>query len=89
MMIKKTKGIDLLKQNFDRVEAKFLDFFEKREPRWPSEKRDYLHNHHASLSSLFADTVSFEKLRFTDLPENLLKELHTAFEAFKNGEEYV
>jgi hypothetical protein len=87
-MIKKVSGIELLKRNFDCVELKFLDFFEKGEPRWPMDKRDYLRNHHQSLDQFFPATVSMDKLRLTGLPDNILVELRTAFEAFQRGEEY-
>jgi hypothetical protein len=87
-MIKKVSGIELLKKNFDGVELKFLDFFEKGEPRWPMDKRDYLRNHHQSLDQFFPATVSIDKLRLTGLPDEILVELRTAFEAFQRGEEY-
>jgi hypothetical protein len=87
-MIKKVSGIELLKRNFDSVELKFLDFFEKGEPRWPMDKRDYLRNHHQSLDQFFPATVSMDKLRLTGLPDEILVELRTAFEAFQRGEEY-
>ena len=87
-MIKKVSGIELLKRNFDSVETKFLDFFEKGEPRWPAEKRDYLRNHHQSLDQFFPATISFEKLKLNGLPETIVKELNAAYEAFLRGEEY-
>lgn len=87
-MIKKVTGIDLLKRNFNSVEMKFLEFFEKGEPRWPMEDRDYLRNHHQGLDQFFPATVSLEKLKLTGLPENILHEVHAAFEAFQRGEEY-
>ena len=87
-MIKKVSGIELLKKNFDGVELKFLDFFEKGEPRWPMDKRDFLRNHHQSLDQFFPATVSIDKLRLTGLPDEILVELRTAFEAFQRGEEY-
>jgi hypothetical protein len=87
-MIKKTSGIDLLKRNFNSVEMKFLDFFEKGQPRWPMEKRDFLRNHHQSLDQFFPATISFEKLRLTGLPDDILHEVHAAFDAFQRGEEY-
>jgi hypothetical protein len=88
MMNKKVSGIDLLKRNFSLVEEKFLDFFEKREPRWPSEKRDFLRNHHQSLDQFFPATISLVNLKITDLPEEILREIRSAFEAFQRGEEY-
>jgi len=87
-MIKKVSGIDLLKKNFGSVEVKFLEFFEKGEPRWPLEKRDYLRNHHQSLDHFFPETISWEKLKLTGLPDNILHEVRAAFEAFQRGEEY-
>ena len=87
-MIKKESGIGLLKRNFDQVEEKFLDYFEHREPRWPMEKRDFLRNHHKSLESFFPTNISLEKLKFVDLPENILLEVRAAYEAFQKGEEY-
>lgn len=87
-MKKQVTGMDLLKQNLDRVEEKFISFFEQREPRWPMEKRDYLRNHHQSLAGLFPSSITIEKLQFTDIPENILREVHAAFEAFKRNEEY-
>lgn len=87
-MIKKISGIDLLKKNFSSVEVKFIDFFEKGEPRWPMEKRDYLRNHHQSLDQFFPATISWEKLKFNGLPDNILQEAQAAYEAFLRGEEY-
>ena len=87
-MIKKSSDLDLLKKNFNCVEVKFIDFFEKGEPRWPMEKRDFLRNHHQSLDQFFPETISWEKLRFNGLPENILQEVHSAYDAFLRGEEY-
>ncbi len=87
-MNKQVTGIDLLRMNLDRVEEKFMVFFEQREPRWPTETRDYLRNHHQSLTGLFPSSITFEKLQFTDIPENILQEAHAAFDAFKRNEEY-
>lgn len=86
---KKPTGIALLKKNFSVVEEKFPDFFEKGEPRWPTEKHDYLRNHHQSLDHFFADSISLAKLKLTGLPDNILREIEVAFEAFKKGEEYA
>jgi len=88
-MIKKVSGIDLLQKNLDCVEVKFIEFFEKGEPRWPMEKRDYLRNHYQSLNQFFPETVSLEKLKIKGLPDNILQEVHAAFEAFLRGEEYI
>ena len=87
-MIKKVSGIELLKKNFISVEVKFIDFFEKGAPRWPSEKHDYLRNHHQSLDQFFPATISWDKLKFHGLPENILDAAHLAYEAFQRGEEY-
>ncbi len=87
-MIKKVSGIDLLKKNFNNVEEKFLDFFENGEPRWPMEKRDYLRNHHQSLDQFFPATISWDKLKFHGLPDNILQEAQSAYDAFQRGEEY-
>jgi hypothetical protein len=88
-MIKKEPGILLLKKNFGKVEEKNLPFFENREPRWPLEKHDFLRNHHKSLDGFSLTNISLEKLRLVDLPENILAEIRSAFEAFQKGEEYV
>jgi len=87
-MIKKEPGINLLKKNFDRVEEKFLDFFEHRAARWPLEKHDFLRNHHKSLDNFFATNISLDKLKIVDLPESILTEVRAAYEAFQRGEEY-
>ncbi|MBN9383753.1 MAG: hypothetical protein J0H74_23555 [Chitinophagaceae bacterium] len=88
-MIKKITGIDLLKRNFDRVETKFIDFFEKGQPRWPSEKHDLLRNHHQNLAQFIPETISWEKLKVKGLPDDILQEAYAAFDAFKRGEDYV
>lgn len=87
-MIKKITGIDLLKRNFSCVETKFSEFFEKGEPRWPMEKRDYLRNHHQNLDQFFPTAISLEKLKLTGLPQDIVNALRDAFEAFQRGEEY-
>jgi hypothetical protein len=87
-MIKKESGISLLKKNFGAVEEKYISFFEQREPRWPMEKRDFLRNHHKSLDNFFVTNISFDKLGIIDLPENIMKEIRAAFDAFQKGEEY-
>lgn len=87
-MIQKLTGIELLKRNFNEVERKFLGFFEKRQARWPSEKHDFLRNHHRSLDNFFTTNISFEKLAMNDLPDNILRETQLAYEAFQKGEEY-
>jgi hypothetical protein len=88
-MIKKISGLELLKKNFNAVEAKHMDFFENEKPRWPSEKHGYLRNHQQSLDQFFPATVSWEKLRFNGLPDNILQEVRAAFDAFQRSEEYV
>jgi hypothetical protein len=87
-MIKKISGIDLLKRNFSRVEVKFIEFFEKGEPRWPLEKHDYLRNHHQSLDQFSPASISWEKLKLNGLPENIVQEVQAAYNAFLQGEEY-
>jgi hypothetical protein len=87
-MTKKYTGIDLLKRNFDQVDAKFISFFEKGQPRWPSEKRDYLRNHHQSLDQFLPTTISWEKLKINGLPDDILQETHAAYAAFEQGGEY-
>lgn len=87
-MTEQTKQLALLKLNFKNVEEKFLDFFNKEEPRWPGETRDYLRNHHKSLDNIPIHTITFEKLECRGLPEPILVELKTAFEAFDRGVTY-
>ena len=84
----KISGIELLKQNFDNVESKFITFFEKGQPRWPSEKRDYLRNHHQSFGRFLPEMISWERLQVKDLPVEILQETRAAFEAFKRDEQY-
>ncbi|HEV3414948.1 MAG TPA: hypothetical protein VG101_20860 [Puia sp.] len=87
-MTKKVTGIELLKQNFANVETKFISFFEKGQPRWPSEKHDYLRNHHQSFERFLPQTISWERLQVNDLPADILQESRAAFDAFKRDEEY-
>jgi hypothetical protein len=87
-MIKKVSGIELLKKNFSKVEEKFQEFFEKGDPRWPTEKHDYLRNHHKTIDNFFVTNITLEKLQFIDLPDPILAEVKVAFSAFENGEEY-
>ena len=86
--MKKYTGIELLKKNFDQVDAKFIGFFEKEVPRWPSENRDYLRNHHQNLDQFASTTVSWEKLKMAGLPDDILQEVRAAYAAFERGEEY-
>ena len=87
-MTKKPTGLDLLKNNFEQVEEKFIDFFKKGEARWPSEHHDHLRNHYQSLTQFFPETISWEQLKVNGLPDDILKEMHDAFDAFKRNEEY-
>lgn len=87
MKTKKT-GIELLQENFANVETKFFDFFEKGQPRWPSEKHDYLRNHHQSFGRFQPETISWEQLQVNDLPVDILQEARAAFDAFKREERY-
>jgi len=84
----KHTGIDLLRRNFDRVDAKYIGFFEKEQPRWPSEKRDYLRNHHQNLDQFNPATLTWEKLKLGGLPDDILQEARAAYAAFERGEEY-
>jgi hypothetical protein len=81
-------GIELLKNNFKRVEAKFLDYFEQGTPRWPAEKHDYLRNHHRNLDNFSTSNIALDKLGLNNLPDNILHEITLAFEAFRKGEIY-
>ena len=82
------KDIVLLRQNLKKVEEKHEDFFVKGVPRWPGEKRDYLRNHHKNLDNLSMTTLRFDDLNITDLPADIVQDLETAFEAFRNGRDY-
>ena len=86
--MKKYTGIELLKRNLDQVDAKFVGFFEKQQPRWPSEKRDYLRNHHQNLDQFVPATLFWEKLGMYGLPDDILQEARNAYAAFERGEEY-
>ncbi|HVU94798.1 MAG TPA: hypothetical protein VHE34_06215 [Puia sp.] len=86
--MKKYTGIELLKRNLDQVDAKFIGFFEKQQPRWPSEKRDYLRNHHQNPDQFNPATITWEKLKMDRLPDDILQEARAAFAAFERGEEY-
>ncbi|MFI5152869.1 MAG: hypothetical protein ACHQET_06010 [Chitinophagales bacterium] len=81
-------AINLLKKNFSRIEEKFDLFFKEREPRWPGENRDFLRNHHKNLDNLSMRNITFDRLGIYDLPENIVKELELAFEAFREGIAY-
>jgi hypothetical protein len=86
--MKKYTGIDLLRRNFDKVDAKFVSFFENEQARWPSEKRDYLRNHYQTLDQFTPTTVTWEKLKIHSLPDDILQEARAAYVAFEQGEEY-
>jgi hypothetical protein len=86
-MIKKG-GLELLKNNFGQVERKFIDYFKQGEPRWPQEEHDLLRNHYSSIDNFFEANITLDKLKVSELPENILQEVKLAFEAFKRGEEY-
>ena len=88
-MIKKVTGIELLKKNFDQVEVKFIDFFKKGEARWPSEEHDHLRNHYQILTNFLAESLYWEQLKVNGLPDEVLRETHAAFDAFKRNEEYT
>jgi hypothetical protein len=88
-MIKKVTGIELLKRNFDQVEEKFIDFFKKGQPRWPSEDHDHLRNHYQTLTQFIPETISWERLKVNGLPDDVLRETHAAFDAFKRNEDYI
>jgi hypothetical protein len=88
-MNKKFTGIDLLKHNFSLVESKYVDFFEKGQPRWSSEKHDFLRNHHQSLDHFFPASISWDKLRLNGLPDYIVEELHAAYDSFERGQEYL
>ncbi|HXD76219.1 MAG TPA: hypothetical protein VN616_00355 [Puia sp.] len=85
----KHTGIELLRRNFNQVDAKFIGFFEKQQPRWPSEKRDYLRNHHQNLDQFVPATITWEKVKMDQLPDDILKETHAAYAAFERSEEYT
>jgi len=87
-MIAKTPDIGLLKNNFKKVEDKFIEFFKQGSPRWPQEQHDLLRNHHMNIDNFSLKSITLEKLKVADLPENIVKEVNLAYEAFKNGEEY-
>ena len=77
-----------MKKNFEQVEEKFIDFFKKEQPRWPSEQHDHLRNHHQSLAQFLPESISWDRLKVNGLPDDVLQETHAAFDAFKRNEEY-
>jgi len=87
-MVKKVTGLDLLRKNFEQVEEKFIDFFKSGQARWPSEQHDRLRNHYQILTQFFPETISWEQLKVNGLPDDVLREMHEAFDAFKRNEEY-
>jgi hypothetical protein len=86
--MQKYTGLELLRRNLDQVDAKFISFFEKEQPRWPSEKRDYLRNHHQNLNQFVAGTITWEKLKMDRLPDDILEATRAAYAAFERDEEY-
>lgn len=78
----------LLKNNFRKVEEKFIEFFKQGVPRWPDEEHDLLRNHHKNFDNFSMKNVTIERLGLADLPADILQEATLAFEAFKRGEEY-
>jgi hypothetical protein len=84
----KGQEFELLKNNFKQVEIKFIDFFEKGEPRWQGEAHDLLRNHYKNIDNFYEGNITLEKLNLTDLPDNIKQEMRLAFEAFKKGEQY-
>ena len=88
-MASKQPDIALLRNNFKKVEDKFIEYFKQGTPRWPKEEHDLLRNHHASIDNFSVKTLTLEKLKFEDLPENIMKEVGIAFDAYTKGEEYT
>ena len=82
------KAVDLLRKNFKQIEAKFGAYFNENEPRWPGEEHDLLRNHHKNLDDLPMKNLTFDKLKITGLPEEIVKELELAFESFRQGRLY-
>jgi hypothetical protein len=83
-----TKQLSLLKNNLKIVEEKYTEFFTQRGPRWPGEEHDLLRNHHKNIDNLSIKAITFERLSFSDLPENIMKELADAFDAYNKGIAY-
>ena len=87
-MTSKTPDIGLLKNNFKKVEEKYIEFFKQGTPRWPQEQHDLLRNHHMNIDNFSLKSITLAKLKVADLPENILQEIGLAYEAFIKGEEY-
>jgi hypothetical protein len=87
-MSSKTPDIGLLKNNFKKVEEKYIEFFKQGTPRWPQEQHDLLRNHHMNIDNFSLKSITLAKLKVADLPENILQEVGLAYEAFIKGEEY-
>jgi hypothetical protein len=87
-MTSKTPDIGLLKNNFKKVEEKYIEFFKQGTPRWPQEQHDLLRNHHMNIDNFSLKSITLAKLKVADLPENILQEVGLAYEAFIKGEEY-
>jgi hypothetical protein len=83
-----TKELSLLKNNLKMVEEKYTEFFTQGEPRWPGEQHDLLRNHHKNIDNLSVKAITFDRLSFADLPEDIMKELADAFDAYKKGVAY-
>ena len=84
-----TAEFDLLKRNLQKVEDKFISFFESGKTRWPGEPHDLLRNHYKHFDNITARMMTLDKLGLTDLPEDIMKEVKLAFEAFLRREEYL
>jgi hypothetical protein len=87
-MTSKTPDIGLLKNNFKKVEEKYIEFFKQGSPRWPQEQHDLLRNHHMNIDNFSLKSITLAKLKVADLPENILQEVGLAYDAFIKGEEY-
>lgn len=81
--------IKLMKANFAVVEEKHAEFFRQGTPRWPGEKQNYLRNHHHNLDNFSLHRFDFEKLGCQGLPETIVEDLRSAFDAAQKGELYT
>ena len=80
--------VKLLKKNLQKVEEKFISFFQAGNVRWPGEPHDLLRNHYKHFDNISMKMMTLERLGLNDLPEEILKEVELAFEAFQKREEY-
>lgn len=80
--------VKLLKKNLQKVEDKFISFFQAGSVRWPGEPHDLLRNHYKHFDNISMKMMTMERLGVTDLPEEIIKEVELAFEAFQKREEY-